>query len=274
MQLCSQPWSINTHSSNSKKKKKNTSNLHFRSNFESTILVKNSNLYNFHSFQFHYLPKKRKKIALNLLPLKFLLIRYHSAKISARIITAGQRKGTRRNRIERQIEARSNAKLDLTFHERGRESGLLHRPIANKLHQKFVARRLDVRRYLVTAVNPDQRRVRVMTVPHLHVVVNAIVVILDLERLKLQRHLEVLGHGQLPHALLARLITVRVVGRFEMAGVLQLDFATANGLVGRRETTMARLIVGRHVCDQHSTSARDHRLVDFTASAVSTCVSN
>lgn len=165
-------------------------------------------------------------------------------------------------------------KLDLTFHERGRESSLLHRPIANKLHQKFVARGLDVRRYLVTAVNPDQWRIRVMTVPHLHVVVHAIVVILDLERLKLQRHLEVLGYRQFPDALLARLITVRVVGRFQMAGVLQLDLAAANSLVGRRETTMTRLIVGRHVCNQHSTSGRDDRLVDFTASAVSTFKSN
>ena len=111
-----------------------------------------------------------------------------------------------------------------------------------------------------------------MTVPHLHVVVHAIVVVLDLERLELQRHLEVLRHGQLPDALLARLVALRVVGRLQMASVLHLDLTAANRLVARGEPMVPRLMARRHVCDQHSTSGRHHRLVDLPASAVSTCV--
>ena len=56
-------------------------------------------------------------------------------------------------------------------------------------------------------------------VPYLDVVVNAVVVVLDLEGLELEGHLEPEGHLDLPRALLVGLVVAGVVGRLQLPGL-------------------------------------------------------
>ena len=80
--------------------------------------------------------------------------------------------------------------LVVLFHEAGGEARLLHGSVRHELDPKAVGGGLDVLRHLVAAECSQQRSVGVFPVPDLQEVVDAVVVVLDLERLKLQRHLE------------------------------------------------------------------------------------
>ena len=71
--------------------------------------------------------------------------------------------------------------LIIFLHEASRESGLLDRAVRHELDPETVGRGFDVFRHLVAAVGPEQRRVGAVPVSDLEEVVDAIVVILNLE---------------------------------------------------------------------------------------------
>lgn len=78
-----------------------------------------------------------------------------------------------------------------------------------------------------------------MPVAYLEVVVNAIVVILDLERLELERHLVVGRNGYAPRALLVRLVVVGEVGRLQVSA-LHLQVASTQRCRGNNGRSVVR----------------------------------
>jgi hypothetical protein len=116
------------------------------------------------------------------------------------------------------LRAWPSLKKSSTVHEDGRKAGLLHRVVRHELDPHLVAGRFDVLRNGVAAVDADQRAVGLVTVANFQIIVDAIIVILDFKRLKLERHLVVYGHGNLPRALLVGLVIIREVGRLQVSG--------------------------------------------------------
>lgn len=117
-----------------------------------------------------------------------------------------------------------------TAHKNGRKSGLLDGVVRHEFDPHFVAGRLDVLGNRIAAVDADLGTVGLVTVADLQVVVHAVVVVLDLERLELERHLEVGGHRDLPRALFVWLIVVGEVGRLQVAS-LHVQFPAAQRCV-------------------------------------------
>jgi len=70
--------------------------------------------------------------------------------------------------------------LRLTFHECGGKPGFLDGAVRQELHVQFVRGGMDVQWQFVAAVLVDQRAVGRVSVPDLHVIVEAIVVVFDL----------------------------------------------------------------------------------------------
>lgn len=99
-----------------------------------------------------------------------------------------------------------------TVHEDGGKAGLLDGIVGNKLDPHLVSSGLDVLWYVVAAIDTNEWASRVMTVPDLQIVVDAVVVVLDLKRLELESHLVIGWHRDPPSALLIGLIIVREVG--------------------------------------------------------------
>lgn len=106
-----------------------------------------------------------------------------------------------------------------TVHKDCRKAGLLHGIVRDELDPHLVAARLDVLGDVIAAKDADERARRLLSVAYLEVIVNAIVVILDLERLELERHLVIGRNGDAPRALLVRLVIVREVGRLEVSAL-------------------------------------------------------
>lgn len=67
-----------------------------------------------------------------------------------------------------------------TFHKRGGKPGLLHGAVRQELDVQLVRGRMHVQRQLVTAILVYQRAVGRVSVPDLHVIVEAIVMVFDL----------------------------------------------------------------------------------------------
>ena len=107
----------------------------------------------------------------------------------------------------------------LTFHEGRGETGLLDGSVRDELDVELAGGGLDVLRHLVAAVSADEGGLRVGAVPYLDVVVDAVVVVLDLKGLELERHLEPEGHLYLPRTLLVGLVVAGVVGGLELPGL-------------------------------------------------------
>ena len=107
----------------------------------------------------------------------------------------------------------------LTFHEGRSKTGLLHGPVRDELDIELAGGGLDVLRHLVAAVSADEGGLRVGAVPYLDVVVDAVVVVLDLKGLELERHLEPEGHLYLPRTLLVGLVVAWVVGGLKLSGL-------------------------------------------------------
>ena len=104
-----------------------------------------------------------------------------------------------------------------TVHEDGRKAGFLHRVVRHELDPHLVAGGFDVLGNRVAAVNANQRAVGLVTVANFQIIVDAIIVIFNFKRLKLEGHLVVYGHCNFPRALLVRLVIIREVGRLQVS---------------------------------------------------------
>ena len=71
--------------------------------------------------------------------------------------------------------------LVVFLHETGGESCLLDRPVRHELDPETVGGGFDVFRHLVTAVSPEQRRAGTVPVSDLQEIVDAVVMVLNLE---------------------------------------------------------------------------------------------
>ena len=71
--------------------------------------------------------------------------------------------------------------LIVFLHKAGREPGLLDRSVRHELYPQTVCRGFDVFRHLVTAVSPEQRRAGTIPVSDLQEIVDAVVMVLNLE---------------------------------------------------------------------------------------------
>ena len=71
--------------------------------------------------------------------------------------------------------------LIVFLHKTRRESRLLDASVRDELDPETVGRGLDVFRHLVATVGPEQRRVGAVPVSDLQEVVDAVVVVLNLE---------------------------------------------------------------------------------------------
>lgn len=98
--------------------------------------------------------------------------------------------------------------------------------------------------------------VRAVAVVHRHVVVEAAVVVLHLERLEDERHLVVLGRCQPPHALLVGQVVVGEVGGLQVAGAVDEHVAATDGLVDGCEAEVAGLLGRCDVRDEQPTARR------------------
>ena len=85
--------------------------------------------------------------------------------------------------------------LVILLHKAGREPGLLHRPIRHELDPQAVGGGLDVLRHLVATECSQEGRVGVLPVPDLQEVIDTVVMVLYLKRLKLQCNLELRGNS-------------------------------------------------------------------------------
>uniref|UniRef100_A0A6B0VDP4 Uncharacterized protein n=1 Tax=Ixodes ricinus TaxID=34613 RepID=A0A6B0VDP4_IXORI len=159
--------------------------------------------------------------------------------------------------------------LVILLHEGGREARLVDRAVGDELDEHLVGRRALVVGGPVAAELAQQRAARIVTVPHLQVVVHAVVVVLYLEGLELEGHLVVHGHGYLPDALLVRPVVVRIVGALEHAFFL-IHVATAHRFVVGSEPDVAVLVARGPVDDEQTVARAQKHLGNATGSAIAT----
>lgn len=75
-----------------------------------------------------------------------------------------------------------------TFEKVGRETGLVDRAVGHKLEPQLVAAAFDLDGFVVTAEAAEQLAALHAAVPHLHIVVAAAVVLLDLWQILREVH--------------------------------------------------------------------------------------
>lgn len=97
------------------------------------------------------------------------------------------------------------------LYEGGREAGLIHRTVRDKLDVEMTAVGANVRRQSMAAEFARQIAVRRMAVSNFEVIVHAVVVVLYFKRLKLECNLVLWRDGDPPDALLVRSILIRVI---------------------------------------------------------------
>jgi len=74
-----------------------------------------------------------------------------------------------------------------TFNEDGREAAFLHGGVGHELDVHLVGGRLDVLRHAMSTVLAEQSRVVLVAVAYFHVVVDAVIVVLHLQRRRQSR---------------------------------------------------------------------------------------